>query len=128
MCVYFLLNDMVFEVDPARMGHPLDAGRFKALTTDYISRLGREMFAEDAQAHRKDPERARRLCYLLHLKLPHVNAAQFFNPGTEARPEAIEVSFKTLNHMAMGLMYEQQKGGQLNAQKVDDAVWQRRAA
>ncbi|MFT4090225.1 MAG: hypothetical protein QM645_05795 [Asticcacaulis sp.] len=126
--MYFLLNDMVLELEPARMGQPLDRQRFEALTIDYIARLGKEMFAADPQAHRKDPERARRLCYLLHLKMPRINAAQFFNMGTAGKPEEVDTSFKSLNDMAMGMMYQQQQKGQLNAQSVDSAVWQRRAA
>jgi len=126
--VYFLLNDMVLELEPARMGQPLDSQRFEALSVDYIARLGKEMFAEDPEAHRHDPERARRLCYLLHLKMPRINAAQFFNMATNGRPDEVDASFKSLNEMAMGMMYQQQQQGQLDAQKVDHAVWQRRAA
>lgn len=126
--MYFLLNDMVLELEPSRMGQPLDGQRFEALSIDYIARLGKEMFAADPQAHRKDPERARRLCYLLYLKMPRINAAQFFNLGTSGKPDEVDASFKSLNEMAMGMMYQQQQQGQLDAQKVDHAVWQRRAA
>lgn len=126
--LYFLLNDVVLDIDPSRMMHPLDAQRFEALSLDYIAQLGKEMFAENAQAHRLNPERARRLCYLIHMKMPRVNAAQFFNQGTSGRPEEVEASFKSLNDMAMAMMFDQQRQGQLDASKVDDAVWQRRAA
>ncbi|OYW80225.1 MAG: hypothetical protein B7Z26_06805, partial [Asticcacaulis sp. 32-58-5] len=76
--MYFLLNDLVLELEPSTMMHPLDAERFEALSLDYIAQLGKEMFAQDPQAHRKNPERARRLAYLIQLKMPRVNAAQFF--------------------------------------------------
>jgi hypothetical protein len=126
--LYFLLNDMVLEFEPSRMMHPLDAERFSALSADYIAQLGREMFAEDAFAHRKNPERARRLAYLIHLKMPRINAAQFFVTIANGNPAGVEPSFKSLNEMAMGMMYEQQSRGQLDAQKVDNAVWHRMAA
>ncbi|EGF91325.1 hypothetical protein ABI_27400 [Asticcacaulis biprosthecium C19] len=86
------------------------------------------MFAEDAFAHRKNPERARRLAYLIHLKMPRINAAQFFVTVANGNPASVEASFKSLNEMAMGMMYDQQTRGQLDAQKVDHAVWHRMAA
>lgn len=124
--MYFLLNDLILDIDVARMINPLDAERFSALSVDYIAQLGKEMFAEDVQAHRHNPERARRLCYLLHLKMPRINAAQFFVTGDA--PESVDASFKSLNEMAMGMMYEQQNAGMLDARKVDSEVWHRMAA
>ncbi|MDC7683567.1 hypothetical protein PQU92_09785 [Asticcacaulis sp. BYS171W] len=128
LVLYFLLNDIVLDIEPARMMHPLDAQRFEALSIDYIAQLGKEMFAENPQAHRLNPERARRLCYLIHMKLPRVNAAQFFNQGNRGKAEEVAADFKSLNEMAMGMMYQQQVKGELDYSKVDDAVWHRRAA
>ncbi len=126
--MYFLLNDIILDIDPARMMQPLDADRFSALSIDYIAQLGREMFAEDAGVHRRNPERARRLAYLINLKMPRVNAAQFFVMAQNGNPDSVDASFKSLNDMAMGMMYEQQLRGQLDAGKVDQAVWHRLAA
>ncbi|MDI7775404.1 hypothetical protein [Asticcacaulis sp. EMRT-3] len=125
--LYFLLNDLVLQLEPANMMHPLDADRFASLSADYIAQLGKEMFAEDAQAHRHNAERARRLAYLIQLKMPRVNAAQFMATGVGG-VEQVEASFKSLNEMAMGMMYEQQMCGQLDAHKVDYEVWHRMAA
>jgi hypothetical protein len=126
--LYFLLNDLILDIDAARMMQPLDAERFSALSADYIAQLGKEMFAEDVHAHRSNPERARRLCYLLHLKMPRINAAQFFVTAGNGAAESVDASFKSLNEMAMGMMFEQQKIGQLDARKVDNEVWHRMAA
>jgi hypothetical protein len=126
--LYFLLNDLILDIDPTRMMQPLDAERFSALSVDYIAQLGKEMFAEDVQAHRNNPERARRLCYLLHLKMPRINAAQFFVTAGNGGSESVEASFKSLNEMAMELMFAQQKLGQLDTRKVDNEVWRRLAA
>lgn len=126
--MYFLLNDLVLELEPSNMMHPLEAERFDALSLDYIAQLGKEMFAQDPMAHRKNPERARRLCYLIQLKMPRVNAAQFFATSNQGRVEDIDASFKALNEMAMGMMYQEQVAGALNASKVDQAVWHRQAA
>ena len=126
--MYFLLNDTILDIEPARMMQPLDADRFAALSIDYIAQLGKEMFAEDAFVHKKNPERARRLAYLIQLKMPRVNAAQFFVTAQNGSPDSVDASFKSLNDMAMGMMYDQQKRGQLDAGRVDQAVWHRMAA
>ena len=126
--MYFLLNDLILDIDATRMMQPLDANRFSALSADYIAQLGKEMFAEDVQAHRNNPERARRLAYLIHLKMPRINAAQFFVTSTGGGLESVDASFKSLNEMAMELMFAQQKIGQLDTRKVDNEVWHRMAA
>jgi len=128
MSLYFLLNDVVFDIDTSHMMHPLDAQRFEALSLDYIAHLGKEMFAENPQAHRLNPERARRLCYLVHLKAPSVNAVQFIDMGGRGQVSEVAADYKALNEMALGMMYQQQVNGQLDAGKVDGAVWHRHAA
>jgi len=125
--LYFLLNDVVLDVDTGHMMHPLDAERFSALSIDYIAQLGREMFAEDAMVHRNNPERARRLCYLIQLKMPRINAAQFYVVD-RGDPSAVETDFQSIHEMALGMMLDQQKAGTLDARKVDAAVWHRLAA
>lgn len=126
--MYFLLNDLILDIDPARMMHPLDAERFSALSLDAIAELGKEMFAQDPSVHRKGAERARRLAYLINLKMPRINAAQFFVMSPNGTPESVDASFKSLNEMVIGMMYDQQMRGQLDANKVDHAVWHRMAA
>lgn len=110
------------------MMHPLDAQRFEALSLDYITQLGKEMFNDDPNAHRSNSERARRLCYLILQKMPRINAAQFYANGTSGRAEDMGVDLKALNEMVLGMMYQEQMRGQLNSQKVDQAVWHRMAA
>ncbi len=126
--MFFLLNDLILDIDSSRMLNPLDADRFSALSLDYIAQLGKEMFAEDVNAHRRNPERARRLAYLINLKMPRINAAQFFITAPGGGLESVDASFKSLNEMAMGMMYDQQMRGQLDANKVDYEVWHRMAA
>ena len=126
--MYFLLNDVVLNVESDHMMHPLDAERFSALSIDYIAQLGKEMFAEDAMAHRSNPERARRLCYLIRLKMPRVNAAQFYVTQTDGDPSGVDTDFQSINDMVLGMMLQQQSAGMLDARKVDAAVWHRMAA
>ena len=110
------------------MMQPLDEDRFKALSPDYIALLGKEMFAEDAMAHRRNPERARRLAYLIQLKMPRINAAQFFVLANDGRPESVDADFKSINYDDLGHLYQQQMAGLLNTSKVDQEVWHRMAA
>lgn len=126
--MFFLLNDVILDINPQSMMHPLDQERFSALSMDYISQLGREMFAADPNAHRNSPEKARRLAFLISLKMPRINAAQFFTSSPMSGLEGVEATYKSLNDMAMGMMFEQQSKGDLDAQKVDHAVWHRLAA
>lgn len=125
--MFFLLNDLVLSLEPGSMMHPLEEDRFSALSADYIAQLGKEMFAEDPQAHRKNAERARRLAYLIQLKMPRINAASFLAAG-DGDPAHVDAAFKSLNALVMGAMYEQQMRGQLDAAKVDYEVWRRMAA
>lgn len=126
--MYFLLNDLILDIDPSRMLQPLDADRFEALSIEYIAELGKEMFAEDVQTHRKNTERARRLAYLIHMKMPRVNAAQFFPISNDGTPASVDANFKSINEMALELMYAQQMSGQLDTHKIDYEVWHRMAA
>ncbi len=126
--MYFLLNDIILDVDPSRMMHPLEQDRFANLSADYIALLGKEMFAEDPHAHRSNPEMARRLAYLIHLKMPRVNAAEFFVSGHAGDPDVVETRFQSLNEIVVMAMFGEQKKGQLDAAKIDNAVWHRRAA
>ncbi len=126
--MYFLLNDLILDIDPTRMMQPLEADRFEALSMDYIAELGKEMFAEDAGTHRKNTERARRLAYLIHMKMPRVNAAQFFPISNDGTPASVDANFKSINEMTLGFMYEQQMAGQLDTHKIEYEVWHRMAA
>jgi hypothetical protein len=128
LLLFFLLNDLILDIDTERMSHPLDDERFAALTIEYVAYLGQEMFAQDPQAHRRNPERAKRLAYLITLKRPRVNAAQFFATVSSGAPETVETDFKSINEIVLGAMYQQQMMGMLNASKVDQEVWHRMAA
>ena len=87
----FLLNDVVFDLDETSPVTPGDARRFEKLSLDYVLELGCEMFAEDPLLHQTDPQRARRLAWLIHDRSPDVNAALFAAPAA-ACPEGYEAS------------------------------------
>ena len=70
LSMLFLLNDVVFDLDETCPVTPGDARRFEKLGFDYVLTLGCELFAEDPLLHHNDPERARRLAWLIHCSPP----------------------------------------------------------
>ena len=121
-----LLNDVVFDLDEACPVTPADARRFDRLDFDYVLALGCELFAEDPLMHRNDPERARRLAWLIADRSPDVNAALFAAPAAACDPDLVEPRFCALPAAVMDQL--QAKGRRLNAVAADRAVWNRMAA
>ena len=117
----FLLNDVVFDLDEACPVTPADARRFEKLGLDYLLELGCELFAEDPLLHRNDPERARRLAWLIAERSPDVNAALFAAPAAACNPDLVEPRFCTLPEQVMRQL--QAKGRRLDAVSADRAVW-----
>jgi hypothetical protein len=126
--VLFLLNDVVFEFDARSMVPPLDAGRFRALSLNYVVQLGRELFAEEPLVHRTQPERGRRLALLMALKQPEINAALFVAPGHNCSPEQVAVRFCNLGIDVMAALHAGNQAGALDAVTADREVWRRLAA
>jgi hypothetical protein len=107
---------------------PMEEDRFEALSLDYVIELGREMFAEDPKAHRNSPERVRRLCYLIYLKQPRTNAVSFFDETGTGKLGDVLYASKNVHPQVLDMLHSQQILGQLDASKVDLAVWNRMAA
>lgn len=124
----FLLNDVVFDLDAACPVTPADARRFETLGLDYVLELGCELFAEDPLLHRNDPQRARRLAWLIADRSPHVNAALFAAPQAGCAPELVEPRFCALPAMVMDQLHRRASVGKLNAVAADKVVWNRLAA
>lgn len=122
----FLLNDVVFDLDAACPVTPADLRRFEKLSFDYVLELGCELFAEDPMLHRNDPQRARRLAWLIAERSPDVNAALFAAPAVACDPDLVEPRFCALPDAVMRQL--QAKGRRLDAVAADRAVWNRMAA
>lgn len=122
----FLLNDVMFDLDEACPATPAYARRFEQLAFDYVLELGCELFAEDPLLHRNDPERARRLAWLIAHRSPDVNAALFAAPEAGCQPDLVEPRFCALPEAVMRQL--QAKGRRLDAIAADRAVWNRLAA
>lgn len=124
----FLLNDVVFDLDEACPVPARDARRFEKLGMDYAVELGCELFAEDPLLHQNDPERARRLAWLIHDRSPDVNAALFAAPETACDPALVEPLFCALPEPVMRQLHKRARSGRLDAVAADKAVWMRLAA
>ncbi|WP_426026847.1 hypothetical protein [Brevundimonas sp. TWP2-3-4b2] len=124
----FLLNDVVFDLDEASPVTPGDARRFENLGLDYVLELGCELFAEDPLLHKTDPQRARRLAWLIHDRSPEVNAALFAAPEAGCDPTLVEPQFCALPDAIMRQLKTRASKGKLDAVAADRAVWMRMAA
>ena len=124
----FLLNDVVFDLDEACPAPSHDVRRFEKLDFDYVLALGCELFAEDPLMHRNDPERARRLAWLIADRSPDVNAALFAAPAAACDPDLVEPRFCALPDMIMRQLQARAAHGRLSAVAADKAVWGRMAA
>ncbi len=124
----FLLNDVVFDLDEAAPVTPGDARRFENLGLDYVLELGCELFAEDPLLHKTDPQRARRLAWLIHDRSPEVNAALFAAPEAGCDPTLVEPQFCALPDAIMRQLKTRGSKGKLDAVAADRAVWMRLAA
>lgn len=124
----FLMNDVVFDLDGAGPVPASDSRRFERLGFDYAMELGCELFAEDPLLHRNDPERARRLAWLIHDRSPEVNAALFAAPECDCDPALVEPQFCALPAAVLSQLNSRARKGQLDAVAADRAVWGRMAA
>jgi len=124
----FLMNDVVFDLDEASPVTSADARRFERLGFDYLLELGCELFAEDPLMHRNDPERARRLAWLIHDRSPEVNAALFAAPEFNCDPALVEPRFCALPEAVLSQLHVKSGKGRLDAVTADRTVWGRMAA
>jgi hypothetical protein len=124
----FLMNDVVFDLSEASPVTSADARRFEKLGFDYLMELGCELFAEDPLLHRNDPERARRLAWLIHDRSPDVNAALFAAQAAGCDPDLVEPQFCALPEPVMRQLKTRATKGKLDPVAADRAVWMRLAA
>jgi hypothetical protein len=124
----FLMNDVVFSFDAAELAPPMERDRFAKLSMNYVSELGRELYAAEPLLHLKDPERATRLAALIISKAPEINAALFIAPGRGCLVENVQVRYAQIGLEVMGALLQRQKAGSLTNVEADRQVWRRLAA
>jgi hypothetical protein len=126
--MYFLLNDAVFNLNSEDLADSLIARRFGAIGFDFVQTLGKELFAEHPLVHRTHPERAIKLCALIHFKAPSVNAALFVAPSMNCRPRDVGVRFASLDIQLLAALQNRHAEGVLTPNVADREVWRRLAA
>ena len=126
--MYFLLNDVVMNLELQALSPPMEARRFSALTFDCVTRLGRELFAEEPRLQHRSQERARRLATLIVSKAPQVNAALFVAPARGCSPDQVASRFASLDMLLMAQLHVDQQAGRLTSLVADERVWASAAA
>ncbi len=126
--MFFLLNDTLLQIDATAMASPLDSQRFEKVSLAYVTQLGRELFSEEPLLQKRQPERARRLAWLLSTKQPDLNAALFVAPARGCRFDDIAVRFCALPFDVLASLHAKAEAGLLDAMAADREVWRRLAA
>jgi len=126
--MFFLLNDVVFDLDSVRLSPRMAARRFCALTLDAVSRMGQELYAETPLLHAERPERARRLASLIVAKAPLINAALFVAPRYGCSAAEVTLRFASLDGDTMDRLNARQQDSGLDTLWTDRQVWKRLAA
>jgi hypothetical protein len=122
----FLLNDTVLTLDSVQP--PLDPVRFRALSLDFVLKLGTEAFADRPLLHKTDPVMARRLASLIVAKAPEANAALFVAPSVHCNPDHVLSRVASLSIEVMADLYGRQARQGLTTVVADTIVWRRMAA
>jgi hypothetical protein len=126
--MFFLLNDVILNLDPQTLSPPLEARQFMAIKLDTVSSLGAELYSADPLLHQNNPDRARRLVALIVAKAPDVNAALFVAPARGCPTSQVACRFAQIGFDVMGGLYARQQQGGLSTVQADKEVWRRLAA
>lgn len=126
--MFFLLNDTLLEFDLRAYNPPVRADRFHALSLDFVTRLGQELYSEEPLLHQAAPERAKRLIALILAKSPQINAALFVAPSRGCAPEQVAVRYAELDVRSLADLHARKLAGKLDAAAADRQVWRRMAA
>lgn len=119
----FLLNDVVFQLDPPSPDPLKDERRFTPLNLDSIIELACELFSEQPDLQRTHPESARRLAWLLSRKSEGLNAALFTAPTRGCEPELVEPRFCVLPEPVMDQLNRRAEAGEPLTTATDCEIW-----
>jgi len=122
------MNDVVLDLDTVDLTPSAAAERYRRLSLDYVSELGRELYAEHPLLQYEAPERAARLAVMIVAKDPDINAALFVAPAFNCPIDQVSVRYAQIGFEVMGLLYKRQQAGKLTNVVADREVWRRLAA
>jgi len=126
--MYFLLNDVVLNLQGDDLSPQTLGRRFASVGFDYVQTLGRELFSEEPLVQHTHPDRAAKLAALIISKQPTINAALFLAPARGCKPAQVSVRFAAIDITALATLQRAQVNGQLDAVFADREVWRRLAA
>jgi hypothetical protein len=124
----FLMNDVVLDLDTVDLAPRAAASRYGRLSLDFISDLGRELYAEHPMLQYTAPDRAARLAVMIMVKAPKINAALFVAPALDCPMEQVSVRYTQIGAPVMQVLYKRQQAGKLTNVVADREVWRRLAA
>lgn len=125
LSMLFLMNDVVLDLGEVQPSAALPRRAMKALSVTSVTRLGRELYADEPLLHAARPDRARRLAALIAAKAPEVNAALFTAPEPGCEAEAVDVRLAQVSPDTMRRLTEAQAAGALDVVAADRSVWRR---
>jgi hypothetical protein len=126
--MFFLMNDVVFNIDLAARTTGLAAHWMHSLSFNAVSELGQELYAQDPLLHITHPERASRLASLIVAKAPAINAAQFLATSSGCRPGDVIPRYCRIEFEVMAQLLLRQSDGPPDTLRIDREVWRRLAA
>jgi hypothetical protein len=126
--MFFLLNDVVLDLDTVKLSPKMAQRRFSSLPFDAVSRLGQELYAETPLLHHDKPGRAKRLATLVKAKAPDINAALFIAPYEGCAPDEVTLRYMHVAPEVMAKLSDRQEAGELDTLWTDRQVWKRLAA
>lgn len=120
----FLLNDVVYRMDPANLTLSKAHRSEAAKPLRDVEHKIRKFYSTEPRLHRTSPERAALIIKLIIAKLPDVNAAWFGAPVTKCDPKRVRIRYASVSIEVIAEVYSRQKRGALSPAIVDYLVWQ----
>jgi len=124
----FLMNDVVLNLDTVDLAPRAAARRYRRLSLDFVSGLGRELYAAHPLLQYTAPDRAARLAVMIVAKAPEINAALFVAPSFNCPLDQVSVRYAQIGQEVMEALYGRQQAGDLTNVVADREVWRRLAA
>ena len=119
----FLLNDVVYRLDPANLV-TTKSGRNGSRHLRDVEHLVRKMYSAEPRLHRTSPDRAVQAIKMIMTKLPDVNAAWFGAPVTKCDPKRVRIRYANVSIEVIADLYSRQKRSALTPAMVDYFIWQ----
>jgi hypothetical protein len=120
----FLLNDVVYRMDPANLALSKAHRSEAAKPLRDVEHKIRKLYATDPRLHRTSPERAALIIKLIIAKLPDVNAAWFGAPAKKCDPKRVRIRYASVDIEVIADVYGRQLRGASSPAIVENLVWQ----